>query len=129
MLDPNKVEPQQGEPEWLAPIPENIPDELKQYTQWVVWKAVYLTEKDKWTKVPYDPKTNKKAKNNDPSTWGSFDKAWKAFQAGGWGYTGIGFELSANDPFCGWDLDHCRDPETGDNHPTVGGSQKIKIVY
>jgi len=98
---------------WLKPIPENIPDEMKAMDQWVCWKAVYLPEKDKWTKVPYDSKTNKKAKSNDPNTWGSFDKAWKAFQAGGFGYTGIGFELSASDPFCGWDLDHCRDPETG----------------
>jgi len=102
---------------WLKPISKNIPDELKALDQWVVWKAVYITKKDKWAKVPYDSKTNKKAKSNDQNTWGSFDKALKAFQAGGWGYTGIGFELSANDSFCGWDLDHCRDTVTGTVEP------------
>jgi len=94
---------------WLKPIPENIPDPLKILGQWVVWRAE--ERNGKMTKVPYDPKTGKKAKSNDPNTWGSFTAAWEAYQKGG--YTGIGFELSADDPFCGWDIDHCRDPKTG----------------
>jgi len=95
--------------DFLKTKPENIPDELKQHDQWVVWKAV--PRDDKITKVPYDPKTGKNAKANDPSTWASFDKAWEAYESGG--YTGIGFVLTEGDPFCGWDLDHCRDSETG----------------
>ncbi len=88
--------------------PNNIPDELKQYDQWVVWKAVHRD--DKITKVPYDAKSGEHAKANDPNTWSSFDKAWDAYESGL--YTGIGFVLTKDDPFCGWDLDHCRDVET-----------------
>jgi len=94
---------------FLKPQPENIPDELKDRDQWVVWKAVHRD--DKITKVPYDSKTGKKAKANDPSTWASFDKTWEAYESGR--YTGVGFMLTESDPFCGWDLDHCRDPESG----------------
>lgn len=90
----------------LIPIPENIPYQLKQYPQWVVWIAVPKKDRtNKIDKVPYDPKNGKKAKSNDHTTWGDFQTAWRAYESGG--YAGIGFVLSEHDPFCGWDLDDC----------------------
>ena len=37
-------------------VPENIPSELKQLNQWVVWKSFKVKEDGKFDKVPVDPK-------------------------------------------------------------------------
>ncbi len=74
---------------------ENIPQELRDLPQWVCHRD--------GEKVPIDPKTGRSAKANDPTTWGTFEQAtgWAAQHGGG-----IGFEFTADDPFCGIDLDH-----------------------
>ena len=77
----------------------NIPEELKQYPNWVVRKD----------KIPYNPLTNKSAKSNDPNTWVDFDTAIKHSGR----YSGIGF-MFGNSPFVGVDLDHHLDKETGE---------------
>jgi hypothetical protein len=87
-----------------------IPDELKQRPQWVVWKFEFRD--GKWTKPPFDPRTGKKAKADDPATWVSYETALAAYQRGGW--DGIGYEFAGDDPFTGWDFDTCRDPDTGE---------------
>ncbi|HYT95319.1 MAG TPA: hypothetical protein VEL76_41760, partial [Gemmataceae bacterium] len=74
----------------------------------------------KWTKVPYVARQAaagiiRQAKTNDSRSWSDFDKAVKAYRAGGW--EGIGFVFSKDDPYCGVDLDDCRDPRTGDLDP------------
>lgn len=97
----------------LTPVLENIPPELKARPQWVCWS---LEERDgKATKVPKNPKTGGNAKANDPETWGKFAQAvrhWEAHKNNG--VAGIGYEFSFYDPYCGVDLDKCRDPETGE---------------
>ncbi|MFH1950096.1 MAG: hypothetical protein ABIL06_00620, partial [Pseudomonadota bacterium] len=91
---------------------EQIPGELKDPDQWVLWK---WEERDgKPTKPPYDPKTGKRASHTDPSTWGTFEDAVKALQKG---FDGIGFVFTEKDPFCGIDLDDCRDPVSGEIAP------------
>jgi hypothetical protein len=85
---------------------ENIPAELQALPQWVVWKIV-MRNGDA-TKLPYQI-DGSPAKSNDPSTWSTFDKAVAASPE----YSGIGFVFSESDPYCGVDLDGCRDPETG----------------
>jgi KaiC/GvpD/RAD55 family RecA-like ATPase len=60
------------------------------------------------TKVPFQP-DNKKAKPNDPKTWTDFETASGVVGS----FSGVGFVLSPDDPFCGIDLDGCRDPHTG----------------
>lgn len=87
---------------------ENIPKELIEHDQWVAWK--YEERNGKVTKPPYDPKTGKRASHNDPSTWGTFKDAVKALDKG---FDGIGFVFTENDPFCGIDLDDCRDSTSG----------------
>ena len=87
---------------------ENIPQELRDYPQHVVWK---WEERDgKRTKPPYDPKTGRRASHSDPSTWGTFEDAVKALDKS---FDGIGFVFTENNPFCGIDLDDCRDPVSG----------------
>ena len=68
----------------------NIPQELKANASFCVWKL----EKrgTKLTKVPFNPKTGAPAKTNDPSTFGPFADAMKAYAMGGW--DGIGYRVS-----------------------------------
>lgn len=97
-------------PGLIPPNLEAVPEELQQYRQWVVWKAVEKTKRDgsvKVTKVPHNPKTGKPASSNRPETWGTFDDACEALLMDG--YTGIGFVFTTGDPFVGVDLDNCFD--------------------
>jgi hypothetical protein len=87
---------------------DGIPDELKALPNWVCWR--YKRRDDKWTKVPIDPATGRNAKPNDASTWSSFDDALAGHNKNG--IDGIGFVFSESDPYCGIDLDDCRDPST-----------------
>ncbi|MGP2492595.1 hypothetical protein ACTDI4_13335 [Mesorhizobium sp. PUT5] len=80
---------------------DKIPDELRQRVQWVVWQP---------SKIPCCARTGKPASVTDPQTWSSFDEAVTAFQCGNGRYAGIGFVFTADDPYCGIDLDHSDDP-------------------
>lgn len=85
----------------------NIPLELRQLTQWVVWRYV-TTDDGKPTKLPYNPRTGHLASTTDPNTWASFDEAVRASANG---YDGIGYVFTRNDPYCGIDLDSTEDPD------------------
>lgn len=87
----------------------NIPEELQNTPQWVMWK---LIEKNgKHTKIPYTI-NNTEASTDKPSTWSTYEEALSAYNTGK--FTGIGFVFSKDDHFCGVDWDHIRDPETGE---------------
>lgn len=105
------------EAEILALIPENIPERLTERPQWVCWKLEQRD--DKPTKVPYAPHVDMgiRASSTDLMTWGTFSEALTAYEDGTGIYDGIGFVFSSADPFCGIDLDGCRDPETGEISP------------
>jgi putative DNA primase/helicase len=63
-------------------------------------------------KVPYIAGGVGRASSTDSLTWRTFEEAVQALEAGR--YDGVGFVFSSGDPFAGIDLDHCRDPETGE---------------
>jgi len=88
-------------------IPENVPACLRERPQWVVWR--YEKRHGRETKVPYCPKSGRRASSADPSTWTSFTDAVAAYARGG--YDGIGYVFLTDDPFCGIDLDDCVDEE------------------
>lgn len=88
-----------------------IPAELKARAQWVVWWRGDQRPDGRYAKVPHMPQTSAPASSNDPMTWGTFDQALTAFKQQG--YDGIGFMLSADDPFLVIDLDRCHDRDTG----------------
>ncbi|MFB6185531.1 MAG: hypothetical protein ABEI86_01525, partial [Halobacteriaceae archaeon] len=83
---------------------------LKETDQWVCWKT--KKRDDKQTKVPIDPETNTFASIDDPDTWASFEVANNTAQSTG-DIDGIGFVFTADDEFCGIDLDDIRNPKTG----------------
>ena len=88
--------------------PEAVPSKLRERPQWVCWK--YITRDGKQTKCPVDPRSGGFADSADPATWATFAEAVAAWKAGG--YAGIGYIFSADDPFCGIDIDACID-DTG----------------
>jgi hypothetical protein len=81
-----------------------VPDELKQLPQWVVWK--YVERGGKPTKPPFQP-NGKFANSMDRDTWSTFDKVVAAKSA----FEGIGFVFSADDTYAGIDLDQCFDDD------------------
>lgn len=97
-------------PRSLVVMPEQIPTELKQETQWLVWKWEWV--EGRWKKPPYSPRTNRKASPTDPEQWCSFDEVITAYQQSG--YPGIGRATVADDNIQPIDLDDCVNPDTGE---------------
>ena len=79
----------------------NIPQELKNNASFCVWR--YEKRNGNRTKVPYNPKTRALARVNDPTTFGTFGDAMKAYALGGW--DGIGYRVSEG--IGAIDIDHC----------------------
>jgi hypothetical protein len=91
---------------------DNIPQELREYPQWVCWRFEDAG-RAKPTKVPYCPRTGKLAAVDDPSTWATYDEAVKASTF----YNGIGFVFTQHDPYTFIDLDDTRNLGDGTPNP------------
>lgn len=80
-----------------------IPAELQALIQWVNWR--YENDGNgKPTKVPYHAASGHRADVTNPATWASFVDVNTAMTTGF--YAGIGFVLTASDPYVGVDLDN-----------------------
>lgn len=88
-----------------------IPAELKIYKQWVNWKYEQEEGKEKPTKVPYSPKSRTRASSMNRLHWGTLDEALANV---GTHFDGIGFVLTADDPYCIVDLDTPKTQEEWD---------------
>ncbi|WP_241959743.1 DUF927 domain-containing protein [Mammaliicoccus vitulinus] len=80
---------------------ENVPAEMAQRSQWVLWKAEKLKDKEEYSKVPYQLLGNLKASATNPSTWSNFDKTIQKLDD----YEGVGFVLTKEDDYICLDLD------------------------
>jgi putative DNA primase/helicase len=98
----------------LQPLVETTPACLRARAQWVCWK--YVQRGDKWTKSPVNPHTGEIDDANSAATWGTFDEAIATLRRSR-DLAGIGFVFTADDPYCGIDLDDCIDPSTGEPKP------------
>jgi primase-polymerase (primpol)-like protein len=96
-------------PHVLLPHIDGIPAELKDRPQWVCWRLEW--RKKEWTKPPINPRTGHYASHSDLTTWTPFADALAYYRGGK--CDGLGFVFCTADPFCGIDLDNCRDPQTG----------------
>jgi primase-polymerase (primpol)-like protein len=99
----------------------SLPEALKPYATkpiWMLWKRELKPGKNKWTKVPYQAhKPKYKARCNDPRTWTSFDDALNAFNTGQG--DGIGFAILGADDLGVFDLDDCRNAQSGTLEPAA----------
>ena len=92
------------------------PAELKALPQWVCWRYEQPYKPGgKPRKVPYDPRTGKMASVTNSADWTDFATATALCRKEK--YSGVGFVLTADDPFAVIDLDHCRDGVTGKIEP------------
>jgi primase-polymerase (primpol)-like protein len=94
---------------------DGIPAELQRKKRWVVWRFKPRVGADgavRWVKVPANALTGRAADVTDPRDWFRLDEALATYQRGGW--DGIGIVMSGDDHLVGLDLDHCRDPLTGE---------------
>lgn len=74
---------------------DNIPQELKDIPQWICHLK----------KVPKSPKNGRNL-SGSLTKWGTtFDEACAAVEK--YKLDGLGFVFTANDPYCGIDIDHC----------------------
>lgn len=87
----------------------NVPEEMKKRPNWVVLRRRKNEETGKIEKYLIDPKTNKFAKSDDPSTWTSYEEAKEFAKAKG-GETLV-YCLDGQDNICCIDLDHCIDED------------------
>jgi hypothetical protein len=105
-------------PKALPVKPKTIPADLRNRSQWVVWRYIWNPdktpkdgrgEKGDWDKPPFCVSTGGRASSTDPLTWATFDEALTAYREGGW--DGIGFIPTPEDGLVIIDLDACRDPK------------------
>jgi NrS-1 polymerase HBD domain len=82
--------------------------ELQAYPHFVNWHLVHRAN-GKTDKIPINPHTGETARVNDATTWGTYATVADSDHRG--------FVFTADDPFVGIDLDHCRTPETGSLEP------------
>ena len=102
---------------------EAVPDELKRLDQWVLWR--YGKKGGKPSKIPYDAGKQQRASITDSNTWCSFSTACHLFAENSQKYEGIGFVLSADDPYVGIDFDDCL--EDGELKPWA--RELVKLVF
>src|SRR5262249_10917936 len=117
-----EIERSPQRPKALVVHPEAIPSALRELSQWVCWRFEWRQKKlgeGKWTKVPINPKSGRRASTTDLTTWSSFPPALVFYQSHRTCIDGIGFVFAADDPFFGVDLDDARDRETGELEPSA----------
>lgn len=92
-----------------------IPSELTAFRQWVVWRYETRPGAAKPTKVPYSVGTGFKASVTDPHDWSTFREACDGLA----GFDGLGFVLTAADPYVFIDLDATDDATERQLHRAI----------
>lgn len=85
------------------------PKELSNLRQWICWRLEPDPKSDKPRKVPYDPKTGRKASSTNPDTWATLAEAMAAREK--YLFTGVGFVFTEECGIVGVDIDHCRNKD------------------
>lgn len=87
----------------------NFPMELTGLPQWICWRLEPDPKGGKPRKVPYDPKSGRKASSTDPKTWATLKDA--AIAKDKYLFTGIGFVFTEECGIVGVDIDHCHEAD------------------
>lgn len=84
----------------------NYPQEMAGLRQWICWRLEPDPKSEKPRKVPYDPKTGRRASSTNPDTWATLAEAQAARDK--FMFTGLGFVFTEECGLVGVDIDHCR---------------------
>lgn len=107
--------------------PDGVPAALRRLDQWVVWRSE-PTERGP-TKAPYRAeRPSARASTREPGHWSGFQTALDAAR-GTPRVAGVGFVLTADDPFVGIDLDDVIDPATGAVDPLAARAIRRLDTY
>lgn len=87
----------------------NFPQELADLRQWICWRLEPDPRGEKPRKVPYDPRTGRKASSTNPETWATLPEAMRAQTK--YLFTGVGFVFTEAGGIVGVDIDHCRNED------------------
>ena len=87
----------------------NSPKELEGLRQWICWRLEPDPRSEKPRKVPYDPRTGRRASSTNPDTWGTLEEAQAARDK--YMFTGLGFVFTEECGLVGVDIDHCRNED------------------
>ena len=87
----------------------NFPQELAALRQWICWRLEPDPKGERPRKVPYDPKTGRKASSTNPETWATLPEAMRAQTK--YLFTGAGFVFTEAGGIVGVDIDHCRNED------------------
>lgn len=82
----------------------NIPQEMKDLSQWILWRLEDKPGQKKPAKMPYSL-TGRRADTTDPATWGNFPSVETKYSNNGKNYSGLGFVFTDKDPYVFIDLD------------------------
>lgn len=98
------------------PVWDNIPPELANRQQWLLWKFESKPGQTKPGKIPYyvqgGRRTGGQGDDRDRQRLATLAVAQRAFARGGW--TGIGFAFLPGDGLIGIDIDGAIDPASGE---------------
>lgn len=83
-----------------------IPKELQELPNWGVFKLVWMEERGKYTKIPYNAVTGRKASSTNKQTWTDFKTATEVYMTSD-EYDGLAFYFEP--PYIGIDLDNMGD--------------------
>ena len=84
-----------------------IPDEMRNMATWLCWRLEADPKGEKPRKVPYNPRSSRRASSTDPESWGTMAEAEAAREK--YGFAGIGFVFTEGCGIVGVDIDHCID--------------------
>lgn len=122
---------EQQTPVVVPPVWDNIPAELANRQQWVVWKYEWDAKREAWLKVPYYPmggrRTGDQGTDRDRMRLGVLSVARRAYERGGW--SGVGFAFLPDDGLIGIDIDKQYDPEKGEMSPRCKGIVQAFNTY
>jgi hypothetical protein len=102
-------------PPIIPPQPDNVPEAMRKLRRWAPWRAEWNEKKQKYEKIPHRAARPEYGLSNKNATgWVSFDEAMAVYQVNRDKFAGVGYLMTGPHGITGVDLDHCRDPKTGE---------------
>lgn len=108
-----------NDPQCLLPVNvDGIPASMLNTPRWAPWRAVWNIKRQKWDKVPHRAdKPGAGLSNKTTKGWAPFHVALAAYLQNPDQFAGVGYLMTGPHGVTGVDLDHCRDPASGEIAP------------